>query len=115
MRRIGILLAGLQLAAALVLPGAPATARTFFSFGFGIPLGVPYPAYPYPPPVYAYPPPAYYYPPPPSYEVPYYPPSAAASRCHAGAYVCPIERGEQAGDACSCPTNRGRAWGRAGH
>jgi hypothetical protein len=52
-----VLLAGLGLAA------APASARTFVSLGFGVPLFAG-PVYPPPPPVYYAPPPAYYYPPP---------------------------------------------------
>jgi hypothetical protein len=51
--------------AAAVLDSAPAEARVFIGFGFGIPIGFPfyYPPYPY------YPPPAYY-PPPPYYPAP---------------------------------------------
>ena len=120
MRRMCALLVT-ALAATILLPSAaPATARTFFGFGlgFGFPLGYPYPAYPYyyAPPAYYYPP--YYYPPapPPSYYVPYaYAQPAARLRCYAGAYSCPLEPPGQIGDACSCSTPRGQAWGRAGN
>lgn len=118
MRRTRVLLVGLWIAAALLLlPAEQVAARTFFGFGFGVPLLHPYPAYPYyyPPPPYYYPPPIYGYAPPPPYYPPYaFTPPAVGLRCHAGAYSCPLEKGERAGDACSCMTPRGPAWGRAG-
>ncbi len=58
-------LAGLALSAAIALGAPPASAHSFFAFGFGFPI------YAGPPVVYG--PPAYYPPPPP---VAYYPPPA---------------------------------------
>ncbi len=63
-------MATLVVTSVLLIPAAPALARTHFFFGLN--LGVPpapYPAYGYP-----YPPPPYYYPPAPAYRV--YPPCA---------------------------------------
>lgn len=65
----GLALIGLGMAAALV--PHPAEARTFFSFGIGVPLA-PGPYY-YPPPYYGYyapPPPVVYAPPPVVYSPP---------------------------------------------
>jgi hypothetical protein len=107
---------------AIVAIPAPAQARVFVGVG----IGVPYfgPAY-IPPPVY-YPPPMYYappvyYPPPPVYYsqpqtyTPVQPYAAGGQACHAGAYVCPMDRPVAAGSACYCSGNDGqRVWGRAG-
>lgn len=57
-------LAVLALAGSWGAASSPASAHTFFDFGFGIPLGPPIYA---PPPVYYAPPPVYYAPPPPVY------------------------------------------------
>jgi hypothetical protein len=64
------------------------------------------------PPIYA-PPPIYYgppviYAPPPVYAAP-----MAGSTCYAGAYICPLDQPAPMGGECSCPTNQGRAYGRA--
>ena len=71
-----------------------------------------------PPPVYYYPPPVY--PGPPVYAVPPEAesmssngPPPPAQACYAGQWVCPLERPNVVGNACSCPTGAGRAWGRA--
>ncbi len=63
-------MATLVVTSVLLIPTAPALAKTHFVFGLnlGVPLA-PYPAYGYP-----YPPPPYYYPPAPAYPV--YPPCA---------------------------------------
>ena len=91
-------------------------------FGFGFPVFGPY--YPfYAPPVVVAPPPVVYAQPPVAYgygygaPVPYAytPPGyAAAPRCFAGAYICPLDRPGVVGGPCSCPTNTGRAPGRVG-
>lgn len=94
---------------AVLLPAGPAAARV--GFFFSVPFG-----YYAPPPVYA-PPPYYYVPPPPAYYPPYayVPPAPSTLSCHAGAWTCPLDRPAQPGDACSCATARGPAWGRAGY
>ena len=112
-----------RLAPALLLAGAlmaataaPAAARVGFFFGYS---GGFYPA---PAPwYYAPPPPAYYYVPPPAYAYPSYgyvaPPGPAtplAQSCRAGAWSCPLGSPARPGDACSCPTPNGPAWGRVG-
>jgi hypothetical protein len=91
----------------------PAQARWYGGWGVGIGI-VPGPLYIAPPPVY-YPPPPVYYAPPPVYYAP--PPAYAApagSACYAGQYVCPLDQPTAPGGPCSCPTNQGRAAGRAG-
>jgi len=114
MRRLRPSAAALLALLAVLLPAGPAAARVGFFFGF--PLGFYAPPPVYAPPPYYYvppaPPPAYYYPP-----YPYVPPAPAPSTlsCHAGAWTCPLERPAQPGDACSCATARGPAWGRAGY
>jgi hypothetical protein len=41
-------------------------------------------------------------------------PAPTGPTCRAGAISCPLARPAQPGDACSCPTPRGPAWGRVG-
>lgn len=111
----------LAVGASLVLAPA-AQARVFLGvgFGFGFPVFGPY--YPfYAPPVVVAPPPVVYAQPPLAYgygprvTYPYTPPGhAAAPRCFAGAYICPLDRPGVVGGPCSCPTNTGRAPGRVG-
>jgi hypothetical protein len=111
MRCVHVLLTVGLATGGLLLAPAPATARVSFGFGFGFPLVYPYPAYPH-----YYPPPAYYYPPvpPPAYAPYPYVPPAAARQCYAGSLSCPLTQPAQPGDACTCTTSRGEAWGRAG-
>jgi hypothetical protein len=106
----------------LVAAGAmllPVAARAYWRGGvfFGFPaIAVA------PPPAYYYPPPAYYYPPP-AYAVPapvYAAPPVASSgppplaqACYAGPWVCPVDRGTPAGNACSCAGSGGPVWGQA--
>ncbi|WP_146101937.1 hypothetical protein [Rhodopila globiformis] len=108
-------------AIALGLAAPPAQARVFVGFGFGVPWaygpGFYPPPYYYPPPVY-YPPPPVYYAPPQTYApVPSYTPGPTAQvgqSCHAGAYVCPMDRPVAPGSSCYCLGNGGqRIWGRA--
>ena len=111
--------------------GAAAPAQARWGGGWGIGIGImPPPVYIGPPPVYYGPPPVYYapppayYAPPPGYAPPpdYVPPPDYApslggppgQTCYAGPYVCPLDQPVPAGGPCSCPTNQGRAWGRAG-
>ena len=111
----------LALGASLV-PVPAAQARVFLGvgFGFGFPVFGPY--YPfYAPPVVVAPPPVVYARPPAAYgygtTVPYAytpPGHAAAPRCFAGAYICPLDRPGVVGGPCSCPTDTGRAPGRVG-
>lgn len=62
-----------------------------------------------PPVIYGPPPPVYYAPPP----VVYAPAPPAGQTCYAGAYVCPLDQPTPVNGGCSCPTNQGRAYGRA--
>jgi len=98
----------------LLLQAAPAAARTSLFLGFGTAFYPPPPAYYYVPP----PPPAYYYVPPPAHPYPGYgyvpPPALTGESCRAGAWTCPLAAPARIGDACSCPTPRGPAWGRVG-
>ena len=105
-------------AAVLGLGSAPAQARVFVGFGFGVPW-VYGPGF-YPPPIYYPPPPVYYAPPPP--PVYYTPPQTytpgptaqGGQSCYAGSYVCPMDRPVAPGSSCYCPGNSGqRIWGRA--
>ncbi len=101
------------------LAASRAEARIFV--GIGVPFYGPgfYPLpYYYPPPAYYPPPPLYYAPPPPvyypqqSYAQPAMP--SVGQSCHAGAYVCPMDRPAASGSACYCLDNRGqRVAGRA--
>jgi hypothetical protein len=59
------------------------------------------------PPVYYAPPPVYYS------QEPAYPPPPPGQTCYAGPYICPLDRPTPAGADCYCPTNDGRAYGRA--
>lgn len=59
-----------------------------------------------PPPSYAYP--SYGYVPPPG------PATPLAQACRAGTLSCAAGQQARPGDACSCPTPRGPAWGRVG-
>jgi hypothetical protein len=98
----------LPAALALAAVTAPSAAHAWWRGGiyFGLPPVVVAPSpYYYPPAYYA--PPAVYAPP------PVYAP-AAGQACYAGPYVCPLEGPAAAGAPCSCPTNNGRAGGRAG-
>jgi hypothetical protein len=121
-------------AALLALAGAavlPAAAQAYWrgGFFFGVP-GVyvappPYLYYPpayYPPATYPpawYPPPAYVAPPGPyAPPAPYSTPSPdeappPGQACYAGGWICPLEQPTPIGNACSCSTGSGRAWGRA--
>jgi hypothetical protein len=92
---------------------APTPAQAWWRGGVWV--GVAPPLY-YAPPYY--PPPVYYAPPPP---VVYTPPGFYGSQqpqysqsCYAGPYTCPLQPPAPAGSACSCPSNQGRAYGRAG-
>ena len=98
----------LPAALALAAVTAPSAAHAWWRCGvyFDFPpvvIGPAAPAYYYPP---YYPPP--YYAPPPGYA------PAAGQACYAGPYVCPLESPLAVGAPCSCPTNDGRAGGRAG-
>ena len=72
-------------------------------FYYGPPVFVGPPVIYVPGPVYG---PAPVYAPPQQY-------APAGQACYAGAYVCPLDRPTQSGAPCSCPTNQGRAYGRA--
>jgi hypothetical protein len=98
-----LLAAGLALAAVAAPSAAHAWWRGGIYFGFPPVVVAPYPYY-YPAPYY----PPVYYPPPPESAQP------AGQACYAGPYVCPLEGPVAAGAPCSCPTNNGRAAGRAG-
>lgn len=115
-------LGALALCAAMLGAGTgPASARMFVGFGVGVPFYGPgfYPGPYYYPRPYYYPPPVYY-PPPPVYYTPpqVYTPApitggAEGQACHAGPYVCPMERSVAPGGACFCIGNNGqKAWGR---
>lgn len=116
--------------AAVATLGWPSPARAWWRGG-GLFIGIPGPfvfgpPVVYPPPPVVYPPPAYYYPP--SYyarpPVPYAPPSPyppasghagqPGRTCYAGGYTCPLAGSYPPGAACSCPTGRAPAHGRAG-
>jgi hypothetical protein len=43
----------------------------------------------------------------------YVPAGPAGQACYASAYVCPLDQPTPVGGPCSCPTNQGRAYGRA--
>lgn len=101
---------------------APSPAQAWWRGGVWVGVAPPLyyapPYYPPPPVYYAPPPPVYYAPPPP---VVYTPPNFYAApqqqysqSCYAGPYTCPLQRPAPAGSACSCPSNQGRAYGRAG-
>jgi hypothetical protein len=118
--RSPLLLAAALAGALSPVAAGPALARVSFSFGLGTTF---YPApwtYVPPPP----PPPVYYYyaPPPPPllYGAPpyggaYAPPIAPIGpSCRAGAWTCPLGAPAPVGEACSCPTPQGPAWGRVG-
>jgi hypothetical protein len=91
----------------------PTTANAYwrdgFAFGFS-PIFVGPPVFFGPPVVYA-PPPVVFAPPPVVYDPGPAPPSSVS--CHAGAFICPLEQATPPGGSCSCPTNSGRAYGRA--
>jgi hypothetical protein len=122
-RPVALAVFGIALGGLAALP-APAKARVWVGFGF--PLVVGPPAYPYPPPAYYYPPPAYY-PPPPYYGAPpyagYAPPpgysrpgaqyTQSGQSCMTGGAVCPMEHPVASGSSCYCTTGQGRVWGRA--
>ncbi len=102
----------LALAGATLLPaGAQAYWRGGFFFGLpGVYLAPPF-GYPYPP---VYSPAPLYMAPPPAYSMPFDGgPPPAGQACYAGRWVCPLDRLTPIGDACSCPGNGGRIWGRA--
>jgi hypothetical protein len=97
---------------------APAQARWYGGWGYGIGI-VPPSVYIGPPPGYYGPPPGYYAPPPAYYAPPpayYAPPQGGqpGQTCYAGPYICPLDQPVPPGGPCSCPTNQGRAGGRAG-
>lgn len=102
MRKILLCTASLALAFGIIATPHEAQAWWRGGFGFygpGIIIG--------PPVVYA-PPPPIYYAPAPAYVAP-----PGGQTCYAGAYICPLDRPTPAGGNCSCPTNNGRAFGRA--
>ena len=112
--------------ATLALRPGPAEAWWRGGLFFGFPAVAPF--YYAPPPVVYAPPPMVYAPPPAAYGPPagYYPPPGqppaqpqqgegmAGPACHAGAYVCPLDRPAAPGAPCSCPTNTGRIGGQVG-
>ena len=110
-------------AGAMLLPvAAQAYWRGGVFFGFPPIVVAPPPAYYYPPPAYYYPPPAYAVAPPayaataPVYAAPPVTgngPPPLAQACYAGPWVCPLERGTPAGNACACAGSGGRVWGQA--
>lgn len=133
------LLAAAALLAALspATPATPAAAQVGVFPGFGgmVPLGSAYGSWPPPPVAHVVPPPGWAYPsygyvPPPgpsqgyaALPTPYYgyiPPAAPgpgpapAGTCRAGALSCPLRAPALPGDACTCRTSRGAAWGRVG-
>ena len=86
---------------ALCLAAPAAQARWYGGVVIGVPA--------YPPPVYYPPPPVYVAPGPGGQAAP--PPPGAS--CHAGNWVCPLDRPTPVGNSCACPTAGGNVWGRA--
>lgn len=90
--------------AAALLPGTAGPAAARSAVGFGIGVGVPLFVLPPPPP--PPPPPAVLLQPPP-------PPGPEPGwGCQAGALLCALPEPGTPGDACTCSTPRGPAWGR---
>ena len=92
---------------------SPSPAQAWWRGGLWV--GVAPPLY-FAPPVYV-PPPVYYAPPPMAYAPPPFyvsPPPRYSSTCYAGVYTCPMQSAGPLGTPCSCPAERGRAYGRAG-
>ncbi len=106
MRKFVLAAVAVAIAAGAVLAPSPAEAwwrgPGIFFFGPPIVIG--------PPVVYAPPPPVIYAPAPVYQPAPAY---AAAQTCYAAAYICPLDQPTPVGGPCSCPTNQGRAYGRA--
>ncbi len=106
--RSPLLLAAALAGALSPVAAGPALARVSFSFGLGTtfyPAPWTYVPPPPPPPVYGAPP----------YGGAYAPPIAPIGHsCRAGAWTCPLGAPAPVGEACSCPTPQGPAWGRVG-
>jgi hypothetical protein len=102
----------------LLLVALAKSAQAGAAQGRGGPEGFAAPpvAYTVPPPPYAYPSYGYVPPPGPYHGGPASPDAhgAVALSCRAGPVSCPIGPPARPGDACSCPTLRGPAWGRVG-
>ena len=109
MRKFALATTAMAFAAGLAL--LPGTAQAWWRgpglFFYGPPIVVG------PPVIYAPPPPVVYAPPPPVVYDPAPAYAPAGQACYAAAYVCPLDQPTPAGGPCSCPTNNGRAYGRA--